>query len=64
MSGCFLCTDPKRIEMCSACARSWDRARLGDDGTVLGAMRWAANRARRFEGKRVRAALIHRLRRY
>lgn len=33
--------------LCSACIQSFDRS--VDDGTIAGAIRWAATRARRFE---------------
>ena len=39
---------PDRGQLCSQCAKSFDRARRSDDGTVLAAMLWAASRARRF----------------
>jgi hypothetical protein len=37
--------------MCKQCGRSYDRA-ANNDGTVREAMRWAAERARRFERRR------------
>ena len=47
--------------MCEACGRSYDR-NAHHEGTVAEAMRWAAERARRFERARVRARLSWKVR--
>lgn len=48
---CSICGEPKSdrfASMCAACGRAWDRHRRTDDGTLVGAMKWAAERAARF----------------
>lgn len=51
---CWVCLVREGSGMCGPCGKSYDRRarRIGD---VLEAMRWAAERARRFERKRQRA---------
>jgi hypothetical protein len=53
---CVVCgRHVSEARMCSLCTRSYDRDlnRTGG-GDVIGAIIWAANRARRFERQRVR----------
>lgn len=46
---CGICNVPRAvIGWCDQCRKSYDRARLNDDGTVLASIMWAAKRARQF----------------
>lgn len=57
---CAVCGTGRRMWMCAACSRSYERSAHAD-GSVLEAMAWAARRARRFTAERER--LRDRLRR-
>jgi methionyl-tRNA synthetase len=49
---CPICGERDSVGlMCKQCGRSYDRD-ANNDGTVWEAMRWAAERARRFERRR------------
>lgn len=55
---CLVCCAPKSVVawgLCALCQRSYDRA-LGKDQTIMGAIVWAAQRARRAERARIKAA--------
>ena len=56
MVWCAICHRPmsRGHEMCALCRRSYDK-HAHDDDSVMGAMRWAADRARRYEHKRMKA---------
>ena len=49
---CEVCQRPKgeRASLCGDCAKSYDRYAHGD-AAVIGAIVWAARRARRFSGR-------------
>lgn len=49
--GCPICVGGCDAQMCRSCARSYDRT-AHREGTVMEAMRWAANRARRESARR------------
>lgn len=73
MKVCLICRNPRKKsgDMCAPCAKSYDRT-AHRDGSVMEAMVWAANRARRFERQRQKrneifqrieaASLAHRVR--
>jgi DNA invertase Pin-like site-specific DNA recombinase len=51
---CQICqTHPTSSVMCDPCGRSYDRTAFRD-GSIIEAMAWAAQRARRFERRKTR----------
>jgi hypothetical protein len=54
MPPCVICLKRPRIGslLCDVCGRSYDRDLRIGDGTIAGAIRWAARRARFFERRR------------
>ena len=53
---CYVCRERRArhaASLCDPCARSYDRNAF-KDGSVYGAISWAAERARRFERRRHR----------
>jgi hypothetical protein len=59
---CEFCARPSRKEMCALCGRSYDRD-AHHDGSVMGAMVWAARRARYFARRAAVSARAARARR-
>lgn len=57
MAVCCICLGPggNAQHLCDSCKRSYDRYAF-DDGSVLAAMKWAAERRGRAERKRVKLA--------
>ena len=53
MKRCPICDlEDTRGLLCIPCCRAWTRAQVKDAGSILGAMSWAAKRARAFERKK------------
>jgi len=54
---CVVCIDRPQagLLLCKQCGRSYDAAKAADDGTLFAVIKWAAERARRFEARRRRA---------
>ncbi len=54
---CFICgvfRAKYSTVMCPPCTISYDRSTAKDDGTLWAALKWAADRARRFERARLK----------
>lgn len=62
-NGCVYCTRPNCLVMCARCSRSYDSA-MAKDRSIMAALLWAAQRARRFARQQLHAQHLRRLARF